>query len=224
MTASVLIAVALLLGAPPPAATRRPADPKASAAKQRECLRAMSARVAKITFGRKDVERHLAEWRSFEALDDRGGADEVGGGTECVDLSAAVADPRYVAWARQRGLDPGGWLLASMRITLTFAKRQAPAQAAEMRRQLEKVRRDLEAACSKGSRDACATSKQAAAGADELAREVAALTALFPEPTRAEAALLDEYADRLRAAAEDPEERRGERTRGDADDEDDGAR
>lgn len=74
-----------------------------------------------------------------------------------------------------------------------------------MRRQLEKVRRDLEAACSKGSRDACATSKQAAAGADELAREVAALTALFPEPTRAEAALLDEYADRLRAAAEDPE-------------------
>jgi len=202
-----LLSVSLTAGAAPPASDP-PAPPadgqpdmKAMMERNRKCLRALSAEAAKVSFGRKDLDAYLAEWRSFEELD----LDEEND-VDCVDVSKAAADPRYVAWARERRLDPKPWMLKSMRITLTYTKRRAPQQMAEMKQQMEAQRRELEKQCKNMGPTACRDLQQAFASSDELVRESQALWALFPEPTRAEAALLDEYDGRLRQVIE--EERR----------------
>lgn len=58
--------------------------------------------------------------------------------------------------------------------------------------------------------DACREIQQAFASGDDAMREVQAMWALFPEPSRAEAALLVEYDPRLREVHEGGH-RRGDR-------------
>lgn len=220
--AIALLSVSFSAGAAPPASDRPGApadgqpDMKAMMERNRRCIRALSAEAAKVTFSRKDLDAYLAEWRSFEELD----LDDENDAVDCVDVSKAAADPRYVAWARERRLDPKPWMLKSMRITLTYTKRRAPQQVAEMKQQMEGQRRELEKQCKNMGPTACRDLQQAFASGDELVRESQAMWALFPEPTRAEAALLDEYDARLRQVIE--EERRAGRGRhGDIPGEDD---
>lgn len=208
-----VLSVAVSTGAAPSTAAPagraggKPPDVKAMMERNRKCMRELSAHAAKVSFDRKDLEKYLAEFRSFDELDIGKGPDDDSDddkpGMDCVDLSAAAADPRYVAWARERRLDPKTWLLKSMRITLTNVKRRAPAQAAEMKERMDEQRRELEKRCGSMGPNACSEMRQAFASGDEAMRENAALWALFPEPSRAEAALLAEYDARLRKVTED---------------------
>ncbi len=194
-----------------PGAGGQPPDVKAMIARNKQCLRALSAEIGQVTFDRKDVEKYLAEWPSFDALELGKGRYEEGQGPECADVAAVVADPRYVAWTRERGLTPRGWLQKSLRITLTNAKRRAPAQLAEMKAQMEAQRREMAKHCQSMGPTACRDMERSFASADEAARETSAMFALFPEPTRAEAALLAEYGARLEAVSERPRRRGGPR-------------
>jgi hypothetical protein len=202
--AIALLSVAITTGATGAAGTGgQPPDVRAQLERNKKCMREVSAQASKVTFDRKDVEKYLAEWLSFDELDESEGSDEdEKDGPECVDLAAALAEPKYVAWARERKLDPKSWLLKSMRITLTHAKRHAPAQAAEMKAQMDAQRRELAKHCESMGPNACRDMDKAFAGADEMVRETSAMMALFPEPTRAEAALLSEYDDRLQEVIE----------------------
>lgn len=214
-----VVCLALLSGAGPStgAAGRGPRgqpDPKALMERNKRCLREASAQVSKVSFDRQDIEKVLAEWRSFDELDiDEKRDDAADGDTsvECFDLSAALADPRYVAWARERRLDPKIWLLKSARVALTHARWRAPAEQAEMKKQMDSQRRELEKRCGSMGPDACREVQQAFASGDATMRELAAMWALFPEPSRAEAALLAQYDGRLRRVLEDEGGRSGRR-------------
>lgn len=186
-------------GKPGPAGPQQP-DVKAMIERNKRCLREASAHASKVTFDRKDLERYLAEYRSFDALelDKKDDAN----GPSCPDLAEAVKDRRYVAWARERGLDPKVWMQKSLRIALTDTKRRAPAQAAEMKAQMETQKRELAKHCKSMGPTACADMDKAFAQGDEMVRESAAMMALLPEPTKAEAALLAEYDARIRETTE----------------------
>lgn len=177
--------------------TAKPPDLKAMVERNKRCLREASAHVSNVTFGRKDLERYLAEWASFDALDF---GDKDDAGPQCIDLAAAVKNPKYVAWCRERGLEPKAWLLSSARITLTRARQKAPAEAAQMKEQMETQKREMAKHCKSMGPTACRDMEQAFAQGDDMMRETAAMMALFPEPTRAEAALLTEYDERLTQA------------------------
>lgn len=179
----------------------RELDAKAAMERNKKCMRELSAQAAKVTFDRKDVEKYLAEWESFEELDLAGDdAEDDDAGPDCVDLGAALADPQYVAWARERGVEPRSWLLKSLRISLTHAKRHFPAQAAEMKAQLESQRRELTKHCKSMGPDACRDMDKGFVDAEAASRDLAAMMASLPEPSRAEAALLTEYDARLAEA------------------------
>jgi hypothetical protein len=195
--------------APGDGAEKQRLDTKAMIERNKRCMRAASAQAAKVTFDRKDVEKYLAEWRSFQALDVGKGWDVDAEGRECLELDAAIADPKYVAWARQRGLDPKTWAAKSLRITLTHAKRRAPGQAAETKAQMESQRRELTKHCKSMGPDACRDLERAFADSEQMMREGEAMMALLPDPTGAEAALLAEYEPRLREALEGRQRRHG---------------
>lgn len=178
----------------------KPPDPAAALTRQRACLEAVVKQVSKVTFDRKDVERLLAGWRSFDALDE--GLDREVEGVECFRIDQVLADPKYLAWARGRGLDPRRWLLASARISMTHAKRSAGPRAAEARAQLEAQRRELRGRCGAMGPTACAELERGFAAGEAALREGEKIMALFPEPTRAEAALLAEFAPRLEEVME----------------------
>lgn len=188
-------------------------DPKALMERNKRCLREASAQVSKVSFDRQDLEKVLAEYRSFDALDideEDDAADEDVTAMECFDLSTALADRRYVAWARERGLDPKVWLLKSARVVLTHARWRAPAEQAEMKRQMDSQRRELEKRCGSMGPEACREVQKAFASGDASMRELEAMWALFPEPSRAEAALLAQYDRRIRQVLEDEGDRRGQ--------------
>lgn len=187
-------------------------DVKATMERNKRCLSVLSKHGSRVSYDRKDLEKYLAEWPSFDALDIDQAQGDSANGPECVDLPAALANPRYAAWARERGLDPKDWLLKSLRISLTYAKWRAPAQAAEMKAQMEMQRREMEKHCKSMGPGACRDLERAFAGSEDAMREMAAMMALLPDPTRSEAALLAEYDLRLRRAAEGGERR--ERRRG----------
>ncbi len=190
-------------------------DLKTIMERSKACLRQVSAQAAKVTFDRKDLERYLAEVRSFDALDVDTAA-EGPEGWRCVALDDAAKEPRYVAWARERRLDPRDWLLKSVRISLTDTKRRAPAQAAEMKAQMESQRGEMAKHCKQMGPNACAEMERSFALGEELMRESRAMMALLPEPTRAEAALLVEYDGRLREVMEGRRQgRQGEGAQGD---------
>jgi hypothetical protein len=202
---TISLAAALLLAGLPaqgPAQPPAPPDPKAQLAKVKECIRKASAEVAKVTYARKDVEKFLAEWQSFEALDEKGDDAKEQDGPDCQDFSKVIGDPKYVAWARARGLEPRTWMQKSLRISLTFAKRRAPAQAEEGRRQIAKLQEGFEGACKRGQGDACAQLKQMTAAGEAMIQESLSFMALFPEPTKAEGLLLEEFGSRLAVAME----------------------
>lgn len=220
MIRSVALVALLTLAAPSAAAAQQAPDMKALIERQRKCLKAISAHLSKVSFDEKDVEAFLANWRSFDALDlDDEAEDDAG--PECVDLPAALADPGYVAWARQHRVDPKTWLPKSLRITLTYVKRRTPAQMAEMKAQMAAQRAELEKSCKSMGPNACQEVAKAYANSDELMKESMATVALFPEPTRAEAALLERHGARIQAAVE--EDARGDRDEpGSAADEEEG--
>lgn len=200
--AAIVVAVACAFHAAPARPAGPQPDVKVLVERNKQCLRKLSTHVSKVSFGRKDVERYLAEWRSFDALEEERASADATPGPECVDLSAALADPKILAWARERGLDPKDWLLKSMRISLTYAKRTLPARNAEMKAQLEAQRRELAQRCKSMGPNACREIEAAFAQGDEMVRQSSELMALFPDPSPAEAALLDEFAVRLREAVE----------------------
>lgn len=195
-----LALVVLAVAAATARAEVKPPDPAAALARQRACLEAVVKQVSKVTFDRKDVERLLAEWRSFDALDE--GLDREVEGVECFRIDQVLADPKYLAWARGRGLDPKKWLLASARISMTHAKRSAGPRAAEARAQFEAQRRELRGRCGAMGPTACAELERGFAAGEAALREGEKIMALFPEPTRAEAALLAEFAPRLEEVME----------------------
>jgi hypothetical protein len=176
--------------------------------RNKKCMRELSAQASKVSFDRKDIEKYLAEWRSFDTLDVVDDGSDSAPGPECVDIDKALADPKYVAWARGRGLDARSWLLKSLRISLTHTKRRAPAQNAEMKAQMDTQRRELAKHCKSMGPNACSDMEKAFGQSEEAMRDMAATMALLPEPSRAEAALLTEYDARLTAVHEDPPRRR----------------
>jgi len=187
---ALLTALAAPRQAAPPAA-----DPASELGRQKACLRAVVQQVSKVAFDRKDVERFLAEWRSFDALEGLPGAGE--SGPECFKVEEVLADPTYLAWARSRGLEPRAWLLASVRISMTWARRSGGGHVAEAKAQLEAQRRELTARCASMGPTACADLEKGLAAGEAAIRSGAELMALFPEPSAAEARLLDQYGPRL---------------------------
>jgi hypothetical protein len=196
---ALALALAAVVTAPARAASPKPPDPAAELARQKDCVRAAVKELSKVTFTRKDVEKLLAEWRGFEALDED---EKEEGDTECFAVGKILRDPKYVAWAKGRGLDPRGFLLASARISMTFVKHRAPARVAQGRAQFEAQRTELRARCASMGPNACAELEKGFAQAEAVMKEAEAFMALFPSPTAAEAKLLDEYGDRLEAEME----------------------
>jgi hypothetical protein len=185
-------------------------DVKVMMERSKKCMRDASAFVAKTRFDKKDLERYIAEYPSFDALDIDGDKDRDANGPRCPELSEAVKNPKYVSWARTRGLDPKDWLQKALRISLTDAKRRAPAQAAESKAHMESQKQELAKHCQKMGPDACAQLEKGFAQGAELMREGEAMMALLPDATPTEAALLGEYEARLReATAERHRARRG---------------
>jgi hypothetical protein len=89
-------------------------------------------------------------------------------------------------------------------------KRRAPAQNAQLKAQMDAQRKELAQRCKSMGPGACADVERMFAQGDDLIRETAAMMALLPDPTPAEAALLTEYDARLREAS-DGRHRRGHR-------------
>jgi hypothetical protein len=195
---ALALALAGVMAAPARAAPPKPPDPAAELARQKDCVRSAVKEVSKVTFTRKDVERLLAEWKGFDAL----GEDQKEEDTECFAVGKILADPKYVAWAKGRGLDPRGFLLASARISMTFVKHRAPARVAQGRAQFQAQRTELRARCASMGPNACAEMEKGFVQAEAMMKEAEAFMALFPSPTAAEAKLLDEYGDRLEAELE----------------------
>jgi hypothetical protein len=216
ITAAVLLVAVLSTAAPvaaaPPARGAgggQAPDLKAMMERNKKCIRELSTHASKVTFDRKDLEKYLAEYRSFDALGVDEAKDDGPDGFKCVDLADALKDPKYTAWARERRLDAKDWLLKSLRISLTHTKRRAPAQAAEAKAQMESQRIEMAKHCKSWGPNACRDMEKSFAQGDEMMRESAAMMALLPEPTRAEATLLGEYDARLREATEGRRDRRG---------------
>lgn len=200
ITAAAIVAIPT---APARAEPPRAPEPAGELARQKECVRSAAKELSKVTFTRKDVERLLAEWKGFDALGED--VDEEGDAV-CFQVGRILADPKFVAWAKGRGLDPRGFLLASARISMTWVRHTAPAKAARGRAQLEAQRTELRSRCASMGPSACGEVEKGFADAEKLLREAEGFTALFPAPTTAEVKLLDEYGPRL------------ERVMGDSDD------
>lgn len=168
-----------------------------------EMITKISDFTADVRFTNDDIESyisHFEEFSSFEGQED----DE-----EIVDFSDVLADPEYLSWAAEHGLDPDTWLRKSTRITMALMRDQIQAAAEMMRSQYPQQMAMIEERCKEVDEESCQQMKQAMASNFAMFERQGRALERLPEPTADEQALLVEHADELQAVmmgAEEDEE------------------
>lgn len=157
--------------------------------------------VGDVRIDASDMESFLDHYDGFSSLGEQMSEDE-----EFVDYDQVLADPAYRAWAAANGLAPEPWLKRSMRIIALAMREQMQAGFAQAEAQMPEQRRMIEEQCAQADADMC----------QQMMASLDASMAMFehqkkrfgdlPQPTDAERAVLERYADDVSALMESGDE------------------
>jgi len=170
-----------------------------------EWIDSTRAFVGDVRIDASDMESFLEHYDGFSSLGEEMSEDE-----EFVDYDQVLADPAYRAWAAANGLAPEPWLKRSIRITALAMRDQMQAGFAQAEAQMPEQRRMIEDQCAEAGADMC----------QQMMASLDASMAMFehqkkrfgdlPQPTDAERAVFERYADDLSALMESGDEDWGE--------------
>lgn len=148
-----------------------------------------------------DLESFLEHYEGFSRLGEEMSEDE-----EFVDYDAVLADSQYRTWAAANGLAAEPWLKKSMRIIALTMRDQMRAGLAQAEAQMPEQRRMIEEQCAQAGAEMCEQMKASLDASMAMFEHQKKRFGDFPQPTAAEQALLERYADELAELMESGEE------------------
>lgn len=177
----------------------------------------MSAFIGDVRFNESDVVSLIELWDEFDAIE--GLADDEDE-SEAMDFDAILEDPAYQAFAGSHDLDGRDWLRKVMRITMALYREQVLESAAHMPQQYEEQMRMIEAQKDQLGEDMYAQMKAAMDEGRVFVDLLVSTAKRLPQPTAAEAEVLDTYREQLNLLLMDADDEFVEEDWGGEDDED----
>jgi len=164
---------------------------------------AMSQHIAGVRFDEGDVESYLRYWPEFSELGEEEDDEASEDWQELKSLDWILENAEYRAWAASHGLDARDWVLKSMRITMMNMRGQMRAHSAMAKEDMAKHMAELDGQCAQMGPELCKQMKEAMAGTAAMMQSAGSIWEGVPDPTPAEQALLESYADQLRTLLDD---------------------
>jgi len=176
----------------------------------------MSAFIGDIQFRESDVVSLIELWDEFDAIEGLDAEEE----SEAMDFDAILGDPAYQAFASSHGLNGRDWLRKAMRITMALYREQVLESAAHMPQQYEQQMQMIEAQKDQLGEDMYEQMKAAMDEGRVFVDLLVSTAKRLPQPTAAEAEVLDTYREQLYLLLMDADDEFVEEDWGGEDDED----
>ena len=176
----------------------------------------MSAFIGDIRFKESDVVSLIELWDEFDAIEGLDAEEE----SEAMDFDAILGDPAYQAFASSHDLDGRDWLRKAMRISMALYREQVLESAARMPQQYEQQMQMIEAQKDQLGEDMYEQMKAAMDEGRVFVDLLVSTAKRLPQPTAAEAELLDTYREQLNLLLMDADDEFVEEDWGGEDDED----
>lgn len=161
-----------------------------------EWLTAMVEHIVDVRFDEGDVLSFLDYWEGFTNLDDpeMQGEDDW---ERLKDLDWILGNSTYRSWVAANGLDGEDWLLKSMRIQMMLMREQISQASAMMQEQMPQQMELVEEQCTSVGPEMCEQMKAAMAANIAMYEGMSRGFEKLPDPTSAEAAVVDTYRGEL---------------------------
>jgi len=176
----------------------------------------MSAFIGDVQFRESDVVSLIELWDEFDAIEGLDAEEE----SEAMDFDAILGDPAYQAFASSHDLDGRDWLRKAMRITMALYREQVLESATRMPQQYEQQMQMIEAQKDQLGEDMYEQMKAAMDEGRVFVDLLVSTAKRLPQPTAAEAEVLDAYREQLNLLLMDADDEFVEEDWGGEDDED----
>lgn len=206
--------LALICMLAPPAALAQ-SDMDDAIAEMEAMVSGMSEFIADVRFDESDVVSLIELWDDFDSIEGLDTSDE----SEALDFDAILEDPAYLAFIGSHDLDGRDWLQKVMRITMALYREQVLESAAGMPQQYEQQMRMIEAQKDQLGADMYEQMKTAMDEGRAFVDLLVSTASRLPQPTPAEAGVLDAYREQLNLMLMDADDEFVEEDWGGEDDE-----